>query len=498
MQTAEARAQQQAVGSPIPKVPTGIEGLDAVLEGGLPLGRTTLIGGGPGSGKTVLALEFLYRGAVAGESGLFVSFEERREALQANAAAIGWDVNRLEEAGTLRVIQAEIPHHALRAGEFDIQGLLAILDGQSKAWGAKRMVLDAVDVPMRIFGDPERERQQLYVLHDWLRDRALTSILTVKTDPDGKQIYPFLDFMADCVLYLDQRMAGQVRTRRLRVVKYRGSDFLSNEYPYVMALGGVVLMPISMASLQHKVSDKWVSSGNADLDEILGGGYRQGSCILVTGPTGVGKTTLASLFAAAACRRGERVLYISFEEAQESIVLGMLGAGIDLGQWLDKGTLRFLTAMPEAMGVEEHLARILVVIKEFAPRHMVLDAISACIRMGSEEAAFDFLVRLLSICKERGVTCLFTNQASGSGGAEEISGMGISSLVDTCLILQFADDGREMRRRLVVMKSRGSAHSSRYHDLIISNSGIRIGPQGAVHRRPGKRVGSSGRRGGRP
>jgi circadian clock protein KaiC len=340
--------------------------------------------------------------------------------------------------------------------------------------GAGRVVLDAVDVPLRLFGDPEREREQLHLLHDWLRDQALTAILTVKADPDGRQIYPFLDFMADCVVHLDQRMSGQRRTRRLKIVKYRGSGFLSNEYPYVITTGGVVLMPVSTLSLQHQVSERRVSSGNSGLDDMLGGGYRQGTCILLTGPTGAGKTTLASVFVEAACRRGERALSVNFEEAPEAVILGMLSAGIDLRPCLDAGTLRFLTSMPESMGVEEHLAALLEAMKEFAPRHLVVDAISACVRMGSEEAAFDFLVRLLSICKERGITCVFTNQSVAAQAFHEISGIGISSLVDTVLVLQYADDGEGLRRRLLVMKSRGTAHSPRYHDVVISDRGIRI------------------------
>ncbi|MFO8013736.1 MAG: circadian clock protein KaiC [Phycisphaerae bacterium] len=469
-----APAEDSVAARAVPKARTGIRGLDDILEGGLPEGRITLLSGGPGTGKTVLAMEFVHGGAAAGEPGVFVCFEERADDLRANAAAMGMDLAAQEEAGALRVMTAEIPHRVVRAGEFDIHGLLAILDGHMQAVGARRVVLDAIDVLMRIFGDPQREREELHVLHDWLRDRGATAVITSKADPAGRQIYPFLDFLADCVLFLDQRMDRQVRTRRLRVVKYRGSGFLGNEHPYVLTPRGAVLMPVASMSMAQKTSPKRVSTGHATLDEILGGGYFAGSCILLAGPSGAGKTTLACTFVRDACRRGERVLYVDFEESAEALVDEMQSTGIDLRPALEDGTLRVLVAMPESAGIEQHLLDILDAIESFSPRHLVVDAISACRRMGSEPAAFDFLVRLLTACKVRGITVFYTNQVAELEQTTQISGSGISSLVDVLLAMQYVDDGERLRRRLVVIKSRGTKHSMRYHDFTIGDCGIAL------------------------
>ncbi|NLF30281.1 MAG: circadian clock protein KaiC [Planctomycetes bacterium] len=466
-------------GRPIEKVPTGIAGLDEVLLGGLPVGRTTLVGGGPGTGKTVLALEFLHRGALAGAPGVFVSFEERVNDLRANAGAMGMELSPLEAAGKLRLVHAAVPHDAVYAGQFDIQGLLAMLEGHTAAVGAGRLVIDAIDVLMRVFGDPDRERQELHILHQWLRDRGLTALLTAKAGGEGMRTYPFLDFMADCVLLLDQRIERQVRTRRLNVVKYRGSGFLSNEYPYVLSERGIVVMPISSASLRQAVVAERVSSGDAAFDALLGGGFQRGSCILLAGPSGAGKTTLAGIFVQAACRRGEGVLYVSFEEAATTLTGNLRSVGIDVQTPADAGMLQIVTALPEAMGVEQHLLRVYDAIESSDPRHIVIDAISACRRMGSEQAAFDFCARLVTTCKQRGITCLYTNQTSDPRDVVELTGLGLSSLVDTLIALPFHDDGQRLRRRMVVIKSRGSAHSTGYQDFAITDNGPVFGA-GAV------------------
>lgn len=460
--------------SSIAKTRTGIRGLDTILYGGLPAGRTTLLSGGPGAGKTVLAMEILYRGALAGEPGVFVSFEEQSEEIRANAAAMGMDIAALEGAGKLKVLHADVPHGAIRAGEFNIKGLLAIIEGLTRAIGARRIVMDALDVLMRIFGDPEREREEMYLLNDWLRQRGMTVFLTVKANPAGEQIYPFLDFMADCVLYLDQRMQWQVRTRRLNVLKYRGSDFMGNEHPYVLSSSGVVLMPISSISLAYPSTGGRISSGNDELDAVLDGGFRRGTCILLAGASGTGKTTLACTMVRSACAQGEKALYVSFEESPEALQDEMLSAGIDLRPVLEEGSLSILSAMPESAGVEHHLLNIFDTIEAFAPKHVIVDAISACRRMGSEMAAFDFLVRLLTFCRVRGVTCFFTNQTAEAEQALEISGIGISSLVDTLLVLRYVDDGRRITRRLLVIKSRGAQHSMQYHGFSINGDGLKL------------------------
>ncbi len=475
-------------GSPIQKSPTRIRGLDDILSGGLPVGRINLINGGPGTGKTLLAMEFLYRCAEGGEKGLFVSFEERAEDLHANAAALGMDTGRLKTEGRLRIVHPAIPHYMVSTGDFDIQGLLAVLDGHIQSLSADCIVVDAIDVLMRVFGDPNREREELHALLNWFRDRGLTTVLTAKSDAQGVQRYPFLDYMADCVIHLDQRFEGQVRTRRLQVVKYRGSGFLANEHPYAIKEGGFVFMPISSISLASVAQGGPVSSGDPQLDAHLGGGYLRGASVLISGASGSGKTTLACIFVRQACRSGERVIYLGLEQSEEAMVAEMKSVGLDLPPFLASGHLRILTAMPESAGVEQHLVRFLDALTDFRPHHLVVDAVSACRRMGSRQAAFEFLIRLLTSCKERGITCLCTNQIDGGGAATKVSGEEIASLMDELLVLEYILYEERIRRRLLVIKARGTAHSMSYHPFSITDRGISLDTEANPVARPKREV----------
>jgi len=459
---------------PIPKVPTEIVGLDEILEGGLPKGRTTVVSGGPGSGKTVLGLEVLCRGAMTGAPGLFITFEERANAIRQNARSMGWDLAALEKAGKIAIVEARLPGEEVLSGEFDVDGLLAIAGGLAKRIGAKRIVMDALDVLLRLYNDQNREQKELSRIHDWLTDRDMTSVLTVKTQRDdykGSQ-YEFLDFMADCVIKLDHRVTGQVATRRLRVIKYRGSGFGTNEYPYVFGEHGIVLFPLTMTELTHQPLGPKVSTGLPGLDVMLDGGFRRASCILISGNSGTGKTTLASTFARAACQRGERVLYLNFEESKEAMISGMLSAGLDLQSPIRARKLLIQTTMPESTGSDDHLNRVMETIANFNPGHMILDAVSACVRMGSEKAAFDFMMRLISVVKERGITTVLTNQINHGSNEEEISGIGFSSVVDAVVQLRFVETADEVNRQMFVVKSRGSAHSNRRQTYVITDRGI--------------------------
>jgi circadian clock protein KaiC len=459
----------------IPKAPTGIRGLDVILMGGFPLDRTTILSGTAGTGKTVMAMEFLYRGALEGNPGLFVSFEERAEDIRANASAMSMDLAALEKQSKLAVISAQVPHDAISTGDFDTRGLLAMIEGHAGLMGAKRIVLDAVDSLMSIFENPRREREEISILLNRLRDLAMTTIFTVKAEPGGQKLYSFLDFMADCVLFLDQRIEGQVRTRRLNVLKYRGSDFLNNEHPYVISPEGIVLLPVSSIHPEKLSFKERVSSGNDKLDQIMGGGYIKGSCILLAGPSGIGKTSLACTFAHAACNRGEKVLFVNFENSRESLVQAMQSIGLDMMPALEGDSrLRILEAMPESLGVEEHLLRIIDEMSLFTPLHLVVDAISACRRIGSDKAVFDFLLRLMTECKARGITCFFTNQIPNQDLLTQVSGQGISSLLDTIIVMGYFFEGQKLNRRLMVIKSRGSDHSKDFYQLALTDTGVRL------------------------
>ncbi len=462
----------------IPKVPTGIGGLDEVLHGGLAEGRTTLISGGPGTGKTLLSLEILYRGVLAGQPGLFVTFEETADAIRRDARALGWDLDALERSGMLFILQADVSPDMILSGDFSVGGLLAILAGKLNELGARCVVLDAVDVLMRVFRDPAREQSQFLIVRDWLRQRSLNSLLTVKTTDGGTVQYPFLDFMADCVIRLDQRVDGQVTTRRLRVLKFRGSGYMANECPFLIDTngtgGGFVVMPVpSLVPVQHPLDER-LSTGNRALDELTGGGYWRGSCVLVIGSSGTGKTTLACTFAVAACRRGEKVLYVSFEDSDVALVKSMGSPGIDLSTHREAGRLLLHAVMPESLGVEQHLHQILQARKAFSADHVVVDSISACRRLGSQHAAFDFLVRLLTHSKTDGVTCLFVNQRSNGTGHQDASGIGIASLVDTLVELGLVACGGTLERTLLVRKSRGTKHSLLEHRFLITEQGLEL------------------------
>ena len=458
-------------------MPTNLAGLDEILAGGFPQGHTTVVSGGPGSGKTVLGLEFLCRGAMADEPGVFVTFEERAEAIRLNALSMGWDLATLEKAGKMAIIEARLPGEEIVSGDFDIQGMLAIAGAHVKRIGARLIVMDALDVLLRIYGDSKREHNELSRLHDWLTDQGLTSVLSVKTFHDENQgsQYEFLDFMADCVIRLDHRVVGQVATRRLRVIKYRGSGFGTNEYPYVFGEHGIVLFPLTTAELTHQPLGEKVSTGLKGLDLMLNGGFRLASCILISGNSGAGKTTLASTFAQAACLRGERVLYLNFEESTEAMISGMLSPGIDLRPSIHDKTLLVQTATPESMGSDDHLNRVIETIARFKPDHLILDAVSACVRMGSKKAAFDFMMRLVSVVKGQGITSILTNQSRSNsriGNDEELSGIGFSSVVDAVVQLRFAETDQEITRQILVVKSRGSAHSNRRQLYVITDRGI--------------------------
>lgn len=458
------------------KTPTYIRGLDDILEGGLPRGRATIVNGASGSGKTLLGLEFLYRGGLHGEPGIFIGFEEPVVQLRENAATLSMDLAAQEKQKLLFLLDARLKPETVRSGKFSLKGLLAIAAGQCRSLGARRIVIDALEVALRLFDTPQQVRNELHALNNWLRDSGLTSILTIRP-PSRTGVSPYEDFfesMGDCIIALDARVTEQISTRRLRVVKYRGSGFGRNEYPYVISATGLRMAAISSVGLRHKPLGPKISTGNAQLDEILDGGYRRASCVLLAGLPGAGKTTLAATFVASACGLGERVLYIGFEESEAAMIQNVSSTGIALQSHLEAGRLAFLTTFPEALGAEEHFIAAVDRIEALAPQHVVVDSISACVRMGGQQAAFEYLMRLLNLSKERGLTILLLNQLTGTTSFLEISGNEISSLVDTAILLNYQFSLGETNRVFQILKSRGSRHSNQKREYRITDHGFEV------------------------
>ena len=473
--------------SPLPKSRTGIKGFDDITGGGLPTGRPALVCGAAGCGKTLFASEFLVRGATEfDEPGLFVAFEETPEELTQNVRSLGFDLATLEERGVMLVEHIHIERSEIaEAGEYDLEGLFIRLGLAVDMIGAKRVVLDTLETLFGGLDDHVLLRTELRRLFRWLKDRGLTAIITAERGDGALTRHGLEEYVSDCVILLDHRMADQVATRRLRVVKYRGTSHGTNEYPFLIGDDGIEVLPITSAGLSYAVSQERISTGVAGLDEMLGGkGLYRGTTTLISGTAGTGKSSLSAHFVRAAWERGETSLYFAFEEAPAQIIRNMRSIGVDLQPCVDSGRLRFYASRPTVYGLEMHLATMYRAIRQTHPQVVVLDPISNFMSVGAQTEVKSLLTRLIDFLKDRGITVLFTNLTSGGGGLE-LTDVGISSLVDTWILLRELEANGERNRAIYVLKSRGMPHSNQVREFLLTPNGINlidvnVGPDGVL------------------
>jgi circadian clock protein KaiC len=476
------RAQERS----LIKAPSGIKGLDEVTEGGLPRGRSTLVTGAAGCGKTLLGMEFLVRGARDyGEPGVFMAFEENARELTQNVRSLGFDLDEMGRRGQILIDAVEIDRSEIEeSGEYDLEALFVRLNHAIDSIGAKRVVIDTVEV---LFGSLSENtlRSELRRLFRWLTHKGVTAVITAERGAGTLTRHGLEEYISDCVILLDHRVSEQVLTRRLRVVKYRGSSHGTNEYPFVIDSKGFTVLPITSLGLNHSVSDERVSSGIPRLDAMLGGlGYYRGSSVLISGTAGAGKSSLAAHFVAAACSRGERALYLALEESPSQIQRNMRSIGIDLERWSQRGLLHFHAARPTVCGLEMHLGIIQRLLTEIAPKAVVVDPLTNLTAVASGAEVKSALTRLIDCLKTQEITALFTSLTAGGGEAEQ-SEVGISSLMDTWLLLRNLEHNGERNRGLYILKSRGMTHSNQIREFILTDRGVDLvdvyaGPAGVL------------------
>ena len=459
----------------LPKCPTGIQGLDEITGGGLPAGRPTLVCGSAGSGKTMFAMEFLVRGATQfGEPGVFMMFEENAAEIAANVRSLGFDLEKLAAQKKLVLDHVHIERSEIEeTGEYDLEGLFIRIGHAVKFVGAKRVVLDTVEALFSGLPNHAVLRAELRRLFRWLKDRGLTAVITGERGEQSLTRYGLEEYVADCVIILDQRIDEQISTRRLRVLKYRGTAHGTNEYPFLIGERGFSVLPITSLRLDHRVSARRIPTGIARLDEMLGGkGVFRGSSVLVSGSPGTGKTSVGAKFIDAACSRGERVLLFAYEESSAQIVRNMCSIGIDLGPWVKKGLLQIHSSRPTLHGLEQHLVMMHDAVSGFRPSVVVVDPISNLSLDRNESEVKPTLMRLIDFLKQQQVTTLFTSLTGGGGATPEDSQLGVSSLMDTWLLLRNVEFNGERNRTIYVLKSRGMAHSNQVREFVLSDKGI--------------------------
>jgi circadian clock protein KaiC len=457
---------------------TGISGFDEITKGGVPKGRPTIVCGGPGCGKTMFALEFLVRGAMQyDEPGVLMTFEETSEEMAKNVASLGFDLKDLERRKKLFMDYVRVePTEIQETGEYDLEGLFVRLQHAVDSVGAKRVVLDTLEAVFSGFSNSGLLRAEIRRLFRWLKDRGLTTVVTAEKGDGTLTRYGLEEYVSDCVVFLDHRVTEQVSTRRMRVIKYRGSSHGADEYPFLIDEQGLSVLPVSGMKLNHAVSDERVSSGIPDLDAMLEGkGYYRGSSILVSGTSGSGKSSTAAHFAEQTCRDGKRCLYVAFEESQQQAVRNMGSIGIDLETPIKKGLLRFEAWRPTQNGLEMHLLRIHKLVEQHQPDVVIIDPVTN-LTVGTPNELHGTLMRMIDFLKSRGITALLVSLTSGKDKDLEQTEVGISSLIDTWIFLRDVELNGERNRCLYVLKSRGMAHSNQVREFVMTKEGVRLLP----------------------
>jgi circadian clock protein KaiC len=472
-----SRTARRPKGKPhgISKSLTGVKGLDEITRGGLPAGRPTLVCGNAGCGKTLLAMEFLVRGATRfNEPGVFLTFEETVDELADNVASLGFDLGRLVAGGTLLIDHVHVERREIEeAGDFDLDGLFVRLAHSIDSIGAKRVVLDTIESLFASLPNEMILRAELRRLFRWLKGKGVTAIITAERGDRTLTRQGLEEFVSDCVILLDHRVTEQLSTRRLRIVKYRGSRHGTNEYPFLID-DGIAVLPITSIGLESVASTKRVSSGIPQLDAMLSGrGFYRGSSVLVSGTGGTGKTSLAAHFAQAACARGERAVYFAFEESTSQIVRNMRSIGIDLQRWVKNALLTFYAARPTAYGLETHLATMHKLVDDIKPSVAILDPISNLTSMGTAGDVYAALMRMIDFLKNGQVTC-FCTSLTEAGAELEHTALGISSLTDTWILIKDIESNGDRNRGLYVLKSRGMAHSNKIRGFHLTSRGVQL------------------------
>ncbi len=461
----------------IQKSPTGVKGFDEITGGGLPKGRPTLVVGGAGAGKTVFGMEFLIFGATRfDEPGVLIAFEETANELAQNVASLGFDLKKLQAQKKIildhvRVERSEIEE----TGEYDLEALFVRIGLSLDTIGAKRIVLDSIEALFSGLSNEMILRAELRRLFNWLKDKGVTAVITAEQGVGTFTRHGLEEYVSDAVVFLDHRIENQLSTRRLRVVKYRGSAHGTNEYPFLISKEGFEVLPITSLGLQHEASTERISTGVPRLDTMMGGqGYYRGSTILISGAAGSGKTSLASHFALAACQRGEKCLYFAYEESESQVKRNMRSIGLDLEPYVQKGLLRYEASRPATHGLEMHLALLHEAVERLQPEVVVIDPVSDLLSAGSYEQVKAMITRLIDFLKARQITTLMTSLTTGGAQLEE-SGLGISSLIDTWIMVRDLETNGERTRGMFILKSRGMAHSNQIRSFLLTDHGIKLG-----------------------
>jgi circadian clock protein KaiC len=460
----------------LPKSPTGIPGMDEITGGGLPKGRPTLVAGSAGCGKTLFAMEFLVNGAIRyDEPGVFIAFEENAEELAQNVASLGFDLKELIKQKKLIIDYVRVERTEIEeTGEYDLEGLFIRLGHAIDSIGAKRVVLDTIEVLFGALPNPGILRAELHRLFRWLKNKGVSAVVTAERGDGTMTRFGLEEYVADCVILLDHRVNEQISTRRLRIVKYRGTLHGTNEYPFLIGKHGISVLPITSLGLEHNASTERVSTGVKELDEMLGNkGFYRGSSILISGSAGTGKTTLASAFVDAACKRGERCLYFAFEESTSQILRNMRSLGIDLAPHIKNGQLEFHVARPSQYGLEMHLVTMYDLIREFKPSVVVLDPMTDFASVGTQAEVKSTVTRIIDFLKSNQVTGLFVSVTSDKYWTDD-SVVSVSSLIDAWISLRNIENNGERHRGLFILKSRGMSHSNQIRSFLLTDEGIKI------------------------